>query len=71
MIKLALKFERYNIAHIDIGENNNVNIKTLPFEGVPNLIRFSDLKHKTLKYKQWKYIAGNWYEFPLADTHKK
>jgi hypothetical protein len=71
MVTLALKFEQYNIAHIDIDENNNVNIKTLLFEGAPNLMRFSDLKYKTLKYKEWKHVAENWYELPFADARKK
>lgn len=64
MIQQALEFVQYNITHIDIDEKNNINIKTQFFEGLPNLIHFSDMKYKTEKYKEWEHISGNWYELP-------
>ena len=59
--KLAIKFIEYPIGYLSVDSSSNVLIN-LNANKSPNLIRFSDLKYKTEKYKEWKQIKDNWYE---------
>lgn len=59
--KLALKFIEYQIGYLSVDSSSNVLINIRANKS-PNLIRFSDMKYKTEKYKDWKLIKDNWYE---------
>jgi len=59
--KLLPEFLKYKIYSLSVDENKNVYIRLREAER-PTLIRFSDMKYKTDKYKDWKQIKGNWYE---------
>jgi hypothetical protein len=59
--RLVIKFIEYPISYLGVDSSNNVFIN-LKINESPDLIRFSDLKYKTEKYKNWKQIKGNWYE---------
>jgi hypothetical protein len=61
MINLALKFIEYKVAVLAVDSNKNVLINISEAEA-PNLIRFSDMKYKTQKFRRWKKIKGSWYE---------
>lgn len=59
--KLAIKFIEYPVGYLSVDSNSNVLINQKVNES-PDLIRFSDLKYKTDKYKEWKQLKDNWYE---------
>lgn len=59
--KLALKFLEYNINSLDVDTNLNVSVKIKFYEGLPNLIRYSDVKYISDTDNIIK-IKGNWYQ---------
>jgi len=59
--RLVIKFIEYPISYLGVDSSNNVFIN-LKVNESPDLIRFSDLKYKTEKYKNWKRVKENWYE---------
>lgn len=59
---LALRFNEYNINRLKVDANKNVYVSVMFKEGADYLVRFSDMKYKTDKYKDWKQVKGNWYE---------
>jgi hypothetical protein len=59
--KLALKLIEYPIDYLSVDSSNNVFI-SLRMNVRPDLVRFSNLKYKTDKYKEWKQVKDNWYE---------
>lgn len=61
--KTIKEFLKYDINCIEVDSNDNVFVKVMFFEGPANLIRFSNKKYITNKYKkEWKNINGSWYE---------
>ncbi|NLR80523.1 hypothetical protein [Chitinophaga eiseniae] len=60
--QLAIRFLSYNVKSLKVDANGNVFIGLLNNER-PDLVRFSDEKHRTVYYKQgWAKVKGNWYK---------
>jgi hypothetical protein len=58
LIPIFLEYKVYSLS-VDTDQNVYVRLKEADR---PTLIRFSDMKHKTKEYKDWKQVKGNWYE---------
>jgi hypothetical protein len=59
---LALRFYDYNINRLKVDENRNVYLSIMFKEKADYLVRFSDMKYKTEKYKDWEQLRGNWFQ---------
>jgi hypothetical protein len=58
---LVGKFVEYQINYLQVDSNNNVFVNVSSNEE-PNLVRFSDLKYKSVKYDKWRQLSLNWFE---------
>jgi lipopolysaccharide export LptBFGC system permease protein LptF len=59
--RLVDEFVKYQVNYLQVDSNNNVFVSVYSNEE-PDLVRFSDLKYKSVKYDKWRQLNFNWFE---------